>query len=198
MPLAALHRSWLAVALTLASTPIPADEFDVTVPMHDKGLATYYVHAQIADLEASELMVDTGSGYLTINEQTLKALQERGQAQYVKNLRAILANGTDLVIPVYAISELRLGACTLRNVEAAVFPARTRQLLGLSALNKAAPFIFSIDPPKLVLSHCTGRHDALLAQPTLVESTGAPEPAGNRGDPIRPTGSNRGQTTIQQ
>jgi predicted aspartyl protease len=161
-----------------------ADDFDVTVPMHDKGRATYYVNAQIADLGASEFMVDTGSGYLTINEQTLKALLERGQAQYVKDLRAVLANGAELVIPVYAINEFRLGTCTLRNVEAAVFPAHTRQILGLSALNKAAPFIFSVDPPKLVLSNCAGRRDAVLAQPALAESAGPPDIPQSGGVPI--------------
>ncbi len=141
--------------------------------MHDKGLATYYVHAQVADLGMSEFMVDTGSGYLTINEQTLIALQERQQAQYVKELRAVLANGSELIIPVYAINQLRIGNCTIRNVEAAVFPARTRQILGLSALNKAAPFTFSVDPPELMLSNCAQVVDAPLAQPqpTLAEAT---------------------------
>lgn len=155
--------------------------------MHDKGMATYYVHAQVADLGVSEFMVDTGSGYVTINEQTLNALQEREQAQYVKELRAILANGSELVIPVYAINQLRIGTCTLRNVEAAVFPARTRQILGLSALNKAAPFTFSIDPPELVLSNCAQVADVPLAQSTLAEATGPVVPSGSVGTaPLRP------------
>jgi predicted aspartyl protease len=169
MSLSALHRSW-ALGLTLISSPVLAGDINVTVPMHDKGLATYYVHAQVADLGMSEFMVDTGSGYLTINEQTLFALQERKQARYVKELRAVLA-GSELIIPVYAINRLRIGNCTIRNVEAAVFPARTRQILGLSALNKAAPFTFSVDPPELVLSNCAQVVDAPLAQPTLAEAT---------------------------
>lgn len=187
MFLSAIHYSWLAVGLALVSNPVAAGELDVTVPMHDKGMATYYVHAQIADLGISEFMVDTGSGYLTINEQTLNALQERKQAQYVKELRAILANGTELVIPVYVINQLRVGACTLRNVEAAVFPARTRQILGLSALNKAAPFTFSVDPPKLVLSNCAKSADQPLVQPALAEATESAVPSGNGGaTPLRP------------
>jgi len=155
--------------------------------MHDKGMATYYVNAQIADLGISEFMVDAGSGYLTINEQTLNALQERKQVQYVKELRAILANGAELVIPVYSINELRIGTCTIRNVEAAVFPARTRQILGLSALNKAAPFTFSVDPPELVLSNCVQSADAPLVQPALAEATEPAVPSGNAGGtPLRP------------
>lgn len=187
MSLSAIHRSWLALGLTLVLTPVLAGEFDVTVPMYDKGRATYYVNAQVADLGASEFMVDTGSGYVTINEQTLNALQERKQAQYVKELRAILANGSELIIPVYAINQLRIGNCTIRNVEAAVFPARTRQILGLSALNKAAPFTFSVDPPELVLSNCAQSADMPLAQPTLAEATGpiVPSTVGNTA-PLRP------------
>ena len=185
MSLSAIHYSWLALGLTLASAPVPGSELDVTVPMHDKGMATYYVHAQIADLEISEFMVDTGSGYLTINEQTLSALQERKQAQYVKELRAILANGTELVIPVYEINQLRIGTCTVRNIEAAVFPARTRQILGLSALSKAAPFTFSINPPELRLSNCAQSADASSVPAALVEATPAPS-AGDDPVPLRP------------
>lgn len=172
MFLSALHRSCQALGLTLVSSLVLAGDFNVTVPMHDKGLATWYVHGQVADLGASEFMVDTGSGYLTINEQTLISLQERQQAQYVKQLRAVLANGSELIIPVYAINQLRIGNCTIRNVEAAVFPARTRQILGLSALNKAAPFTFSVDPPQLVLSNCAQVVNAPVAQPppTLAEA----------------------------
>ena len=185
MSLSAIHYSCLAFGLILAATPALGDDVDVTVPMHDKGLSTYYVHAQIADLGISEFMVDTGSGYMTINEQTLNALQKRKQAQYVKEMRAILANGTELIIPVYAINQLRIGGCTLRNVEVAVFPARTRQILGLSALNKAAPFTFSIDPPELILSNCAQGVDAPLVPPTLVEAVAAPA-AGGSAVPLQP------------
>jgi predicted aspartyl protease len=101
-------------------------------------------------------MVDTGSGYMTINEETLAILLREERAQYVKELAGILANGNRIVVPVYAISEINIGGeCRLENVEAAVFPGRTRAILGLSALTKAAPFIFSVDPPELVLSNCT-------------------------------------------
>jgi clan AA aspartic protease (TIGR02281 family) len=187
MSLSAIHYSWLTAVLAFVSVPAQADDLDVTVPMHDKGKSTYYVNAQVADLDASEFMVDTGSGYLTINEQTLNALRERKQAQYVKELRAILANGTEFVISVYKIDRLRIGRCTLRNVEAAVFPGRTRQILGLSALNKAAPFTFSVDPPELVLSNCAPGTDAPPLAPALAEAAGPVAPAsGDNAAPLRP------------
>jgi predicted aspartyl protease len=184
MALTARYRSWLAVIPMVVSISAVGDESDVTVPMYDKGMATYYVRAQIADLASGEFMVDTGSGYLTINEHTLDALKARKQAQYVKDLRAVLANGTELIIPVYSINEMRIGACVIRNVDAAVFPARTRQILGLSALNKAAPFTFSVDPPELLLSNCAENEDKLLKKPALAEAIAPTDPTGNKPGPI--------------
>jgi predicted aspartyl protease len=100
-------------------------------------------------------MVDTGSGYLTINEGTLQALKRKDKARYVRKLQGVLANGSEMVVPVYTIGSVNIGGnCWLHDVEAAVFPGDARQILGLSALRKAAPFIFSVDPPSLVLSHC--------------------------------------------
>jgi len=87
MPFATtIYRFWLPVILMAVPFSISADESDdVTVPMYAKGMATYYVRAQLADLASGEFMVDTGSGYLTINEHTLDALKARKQAQYVKS-----------------------------------------------------------------------------------------------------------------
>lgn len=148
--------SWAVLATLLASPVVLADDFDSNVPMRDKGAATYYVDGEITGVGAVDFMVDTGSGYMTINEETLGVLQESGGATYVKELSGILADGTVLTVPVYRIAQMRIGpTCTLKDVEAAVFPGKTRQILGLSALRQAAPFIFSMDPPKLVLSNCT-------------------------------------------
>lgn len=133
-----------------------AGDFDSNVPMRDKGAATYYVDGEIRGVGAVDLMVDTGSGYMTINEETLEILQTSGDATYVKDLSGVLADGSTMTVPVYRIAQMRIGdACVLRDVEAAVFPGKTRQILGLSALRQAAPFIFSMNPPKLVLSNCT-------------------------------------------
>lgn len=147
----------VAVALS-AAAGVSAGEFDSNIPMLDKGAATYYVASEIHGLGAVDLMVDTGSGYMTINEETLGILRASDNATYVKDLSGVLADGSTMTVPVYRITQLRIGeACTLRNVEAAVFPGKTRQILGLSALRQAAPFIFSLNPPKLVLSNCTAR-----------------------------------------
>lgn len=141
--------------LLVVGAPAQADEFDTKVPMRHGGAATYYVAGELEGVGAMEFMVDTGSGYLTINEDTLAALKRGNRAHYKRNLRGVLADGSELVVPVYQLDTLIIGGrCELKNVEAAVFPGKTRQILGLSALKKAAPFIFSFDPPNLVLSNC--------------------------------------------
>lgn len=153
-----VHAFWLcawAVAAAAASGPLLADRFGTKIPMYDRGAATLYVKSYVSGLGPTEMMVDTGSGFLTINEAALETLSAQGKAHYVKQLRGVLANGEELVVPVYRLDALRIGEeCWLRDVHAAVFPGRTRFILGLSALAKAGPFIFEFDPPQLVLSNC--------------------------------------------
>jgi len=79
----------------------------------------------------------------------------------VKQLRGVLADGSTLVVPVYALDEFTIGEdCSFHGVEAAVFPGGTRYILGLSALGRAAPFTFSVDPPSLTMSNCVRASDA--------------------------------------
>jgi predicted aspartyl protease len=149
-------RSWIALATLPVVTGVQAVEFDHTVPMHRKHLATFYVQGAISGFGDVELMVDTGAGYMTINQGILSTLQAAGQVEYVKDLTGVLADGSRIGISVYRINEIRVGeGCVLRDVEAALFPDEARMLLGLSALQKAAPFVFSTDPPRLLLSNCT-------------------------------------------
>ena len=151
----------LAVLLAGATRLAVAGEFDTEVDMRANSATTFYVQGQIAGLGEVELMVDTGSGYMTINEEMLVELQNAGRARYVKQLRGRLANGNEMNVPVYAIEALSIGnGCWLNNVEAAVFPGKTRAILGLNALQRAAPFIFSFEPPRLVLSNCTTTAEA--------------------------------------
>ena len=125
------------------------------IPMNQKRLATYYVEASMLGSGSVEFMVDTGAGYTTINENTLTSLMAADNAVYIGELTGVMADGSQHRLPVYRIKHLVLGEnCVLANVEAAVFPQNTRMLLGLSALEKAAPFVFSTNPPRLSLSNC--------------------------------------------
>jgi len=151
-----LKFACLLLALVAGTSRLAvAGEFDTTVDMRANSATTFYVQGEIAGLGPVDLMVDTGSGYMTINEEMLAELQGAGRVRYVKQLRGRLANGNEMNVPVYAIEALNIGnGCRLNNVEAAVFPGKTRAILGLNALQRAAPFIFSFEPPRLVLSNC--------------------------------------------
>ena len=133
-----------------------ASDFNLQIPMHSKGTATYYVSGSINDSISSDFLVDTGSGYVTINSRTLKALKREGSAEFVKKISAIMADGSETVVPVYRIATLKLGdRCIIQDVEAAVMPGSTPNILGLSALKKAAPFAMSVSPPTLRLTSCS-------------------------------------------
>ncbi|MCG7955487.1 MAG: retropepsin-like aspartic protease [Candidatus Thiodiazotropha taylori] len=125
------------------------------VPMHSKGANTFYISGKIGNMAPTEFMVDTGSSYMTINENTLAELQAVGNPRYLRDLKGVLANGAEMLVPVYTITDVLIGEkCLLEEVEVAVFPGKTRQILGLSALLKTAPFTFSAEPPQLQLSNC--------------------------------------------
>jgi predicted aspartyl protease len=146
----------LAGFLFVASATVMAGKFDARIPMSVGKATTYYVQGRFGNLKATDFMVDTGSGFLTINKPTLDELLERGLATYKRELPGVLADGTEVKVPVYQVAQFSIGPCLLQDVEAAVFPSTQRQILGLNVLNRSAPFIFSVNPPELVLSHCSG------------------------------------------
>jgi hypothetical protein len=68
-----------------------------------------------------------------------------------------MADGRTKAINVYSVEQLVLGqSCRIGPLEVAVIPGATRNILGLSALNKAAPFAIYTSPPTLALSGCLG------------------------------------------
>ena len=145
----------LLFALATLVPAAGATETAARIPMMDKGLATFYVEGEITGVGSVDLLVDTGSGYVTIDQTTLEALLREDRAGYVKDLVGVLADGSELLVPIYTLHSLRIGPnCWLHDVEAAVFPGKSRFILGLSALQKAGSFYFDFDPPSLTLSSC--------------------------------------------
>lgn len=127
----------------------------LTLPLINHGASTFYLKAQLGSLQHTEMMLDTGSGYMTINQDSLSRLKQKGEVTFVKKIGGILANGSKLVVPVWRINRLALSSgCVLHDVEAAVFPGKTRQILGLSALEKAGPLTLSFNPPQITLRRC--------------------------------------------
>ncbi|ODB96159.1 hypothetical protein A3196_04905 [Candidatus Thiodiazotropha endoloripes] len=151
-----MNRLILRLILLMAcSGQLWAEPSLFDVPMHSKGANTFYISGKIGNMAPTEFMVDTGSSYMTINENTLAELQAVGNPRYLRDLKGVLANGAEMLVPVYTITDVLIGEkCLLEEVEVAVFPGKTRQILGLSALLKTAPFTFSAEPPQLQLSNC--------------------------------------------
>lgn len=141
--------------LVMATGVAQGGRFDQRVPMRVTKASTFYVVGYLNGLGSVDMMVDTGSSYTTINQAALEVLKKNGAVTYVKDLEGVMADGTRKIVPVYRISNMSIGdGCELHNVDAAVFPGETRYILGLSALKLAAPFVFSTEPPTLVLSNC--------------------------------------------
>ena len=134
-------RYWLAVMMALISLQGLAEEAPRTsIALESQGSQTFYIDSMIHGAGEARLLVDTGSGYSVINQETLTALQEKGHARYLKSLKGIMANGTSQVVPLYEISAITLGEkCVIRNVRAAVFANAERQILGLSLIHISEP-----------------------------------------------------------
>ena len=155
-------KAIVLISACVLAWPAQATQFDTKVPMSKKGTTTYYVPVFFDGATNNELMVDTGSDYVTINETTLQQLKDQGKADYVKDVGGIMADGRDVVVPIYRIANLNIGCCCIvQDVEAAVFVGTERQILGLSALKKVAPFALSVDPAHLMLSDCKAESQAL-------------------------------------
>jgi len=146
----------LTLYLCLFFTANALAELNVqSIPMQIENNHTFYVQSSLKGIGYSSFLVDTGAGYSTITEKTLRELQKTGSALYLKKLQGVMADGSIRKVSVYRISGINIGEnCWIDDVEVAVFPSGTREILGLSALSKVAPFTFSIDPPSLSLSNC--------------------------------------------
>lgn len=128
---------------------------DRHVPMHEKNGSTLYVAGQIEGYGSTEFLIDTGASYLAISEDTLEILERGGHARFLRRLTGHMADGRRRSVSIYNISGIVIGEnCALSDVEAAVLPGNTRNILGLSALRRTAPFTLSMDPPALSLSGC--------------------------------------------
>ena len=147
---------FITLLIFFAINDVLAADSGKQIPMHSKGMVTYYVSGHINGTVASDFLVDTGSGYVTINKKTLEKLSRNGGAEFVKEISAVLADGSEKVVPVYRLATLRLGdGCVIRDIDAAVMPGSTPNILGLSALKKGAPISMSMSPPVLTLAGCT-------------------------------------------
>lgn len=126
-----------------------------SLPLLVSASRTFYVEATLGDLNSSKFMLDTGSGYTTINQASFESLQKQHKIRFVKKVTGVLADGSQRTVEIWEVESLTLnGECTLKNIQVAFMPGTQRQILGLTTLAKAAPFTVSIDPPSLTVSNC--------------------------------------------
>lgn len=160
-------RTLLAFTTLLVSQPVmcaeppqgktiePAPSIQQFVNLSRHAANTYYLKGQLGSYGDTDLLVDTGSSYMVINQAMLDALYADGQAQYHRDLSGTMADGSRQIVKLYQIKNIRLGeSCWISDVQAAVIPGADRPILGMTLLARLAPFTFSADPAELVLSNC--------------------------------------------
>lgn len=131
-------------------------DFNTRIPMMNRGASTFYIKGHIDGFGPAFMLVDTGSSYSTITEDTFTVLKQAGHTTFIRELRGTMADGSQRRVPIYRISGVHLGEeCHIRDIEVALFPGSKRLILGLSVLRKVSPFTFSIgDAPHMMLSNC--------------------------------------------
>jgi predicted aspartyl protease len=153
-----LKKLLCALACCSVVISVSAEELNLNkrIPMMNRGASTFYVEGHIDGFGPAFMLVDTGSSYSTVNEETFAILEKTGHTSFVKELQGTMADGSRRLVPIYRISGVNLGGeCYVRDVEVALFPGSTRLILGLSVLRKVSPFMFSIGKtPHILLSNC--------------------------------------------
>jgi predicted aspartyl protease len=132
-----------------------AERFTHAAEMQKVESGNYYVHGIFGAGVETDLLVDTGSGYVALTRATFARIKDLPGVVYLRDIAGSMANGKQLNVPVYRVASLQLGeSCVLTDVEVAVLPGATRDILGLSALRKVEPFALQLEPPVLYLSSC--------------------------------------------
>jgi predicted aspartyl protease len=139
--------------------------------MQQRASGNYYVSGTLTGGLQADFLVDTGSGYVALTPAVFARLRTAPGTVFLRDIHGGMANGGTFQVQVYRIQTLQLSPrCVLQEVEVAVMPGSTRNILGLSALRRVAPFA----PARLMLSGC--RPDTLSSASGLAEppATGAP------------------------
>jgi clan AA aspartic protease (TIGR02281 family) len=138
------------VGLLWSIAAMPAAAGSVDIPLEAAATGTFYVKAGINAEVQTDLLLDTGSGYVSLSSRTFDRISAGTRPALERTITGILADGKSVSVPVYRIAELDLGAgCVLHNVEVAVFKNAARDILGLNALKQMQPFTLQLDPPQL-------------------------------------------------
>ncbi len=151
-------RGGLAALLSvpgLIGSAAGAELFGESVPMQQRASGNYYVAGTLTGGVQTDFLVDTGSGYVSLAPAVFERLRAAPGTVFLRDIIGSMANGHTLKVPVYRIGTLELSPhCVLHDVEVTVMPGSTRNILGLSALRRVAPFALDLEPARLMLSGC--------------------------------------------
>jgi predicted aspartyl protease len=144
----------MAICATLA-VHAGAEELAYEVALQQSDAGTYYVPGRLGFGIETEFLVDTGSSYVVLSRDTFRSLKAHTSPVRLRDIQGAMASGRALRVPVYRLDMLAIGdRCVLRDVEVAVVPGATRDILGLSALRHMAPVLVGLDPPRLRFARC--------------------------------------------
>lgn len=134
----------------------------MNVPIDKSKTGNLYVDAVINSHVRSQFMVDTGAGMITLDRALFNEVSRDGSVEKIGKIAARLANGKHQIMSLYKVQSFSIGEnCELGEMEVAVMKHSGRNILGLSALIKAAPFSIHTDPMELVLSGCPAMNESL-------------------------------------
>ena len=123
------------------------------LPMTISQAGTWYVEGVLDEKVNTAFLLDTGSGYVSLSEKTFRKIRDESSTQFRRHIRAAMANGKIISVPVYSVAKLTLGAnCTLTDVEVTVLASSDRDILGLNAITAMQPLTIQLDPPALKAS----------------------------------------------
>lgn len=118
------------------------------IPLEVAQAGTFYVKASLDGMVDTQLLLDTGSGYVSLSKATFNQIKNDSTTVFQRNITGVMANGHSMSVPVYLIGELKLSSqCILHDIEVAVFQNASRDILGLNALKQMQPITLQLDPP---------------------------------------------------
>lgn len=143
-----IHTCLSRGLLILAIGAVPAFASQAEIPLEAVQAGTFYVKASLDGLVDTDLLLDTGSGYVSLSKQTFDRIRDDADTVFQRHITGVMANGSSVSVPVYRIGELKLSTeCVLYDIEVAVFGNTRRDILGLNALKQIQPFTLQLDPP---------------------------------------------------
>ena len=119
-------------------------------PLAPVQAGTYYLKARLDRVVDTDMLLDTGSGYVSLSQATFARIKDDPGTVFLRHIQGVMADGKRRRVPVYSIAELQLSeTCVLRDVEVAVMRGASRDILGLSALRQIQPLTLQLEPPVL-------------------------------------------------